>query len=437
MYNFYQLVLIIPMDMTTQITMEKKQMYAIAVVAILIIAGIAVALVLTKDKSGGGDDREPYVGLALTNDLFSGHTCCIIGARAGYLDGNSDTVKAFLDAYSDAVVEISMALKDKSSQNYTKLIDVAKNRVAMPDSLTDDQKKAAIESALGNVTYLYADDIDGEMTELVSDVASLAESLYNGKQIEKSAADLGFDSYEDLAEAFVDDSYMMDAVTEQYVKPEKKVTIKIAAIEGDIHQIAMWYAKDTGIFGNYNIDITVSGQAGGPGVYTALNSADCDIGFLGAPPMTIRSMNNADITSESAKLKIIGRVNSEGSGILLKPGEVASDYITVTTTAPGLGAKYIYNEETEKYYVFNVEKWGGQIIATPGAATIQHVQLSQLASMMGLKFESYITGMSRSSDTLYYVAGVSSFANFVNTRATSPEIVGYIIWEAQYSIGLQ
>ena len=425
------------MSIITPVIMDNKQMYAIIAVAVVVVAGAAAALVLTKDKNKDDSDSDPYVGLALTNDLFDGHTCCIIGAREAYLEDNPDTVMAFLDGYVEAVNLINSALSDKSSDAYKDLISVAMNRVAMPDSLSDSEKKAAIQNALGNVTYLYADNDNGNLSDLVNDISALAESLYNANQINKSATDLGFSNYNQLASNFVDDSYMKDAISDHYTKPSSKTTVKIAAIEGDIHQIAIWYAKDMGIFDKYNIDIAVIGQGGGPGVYTTLQGKDADIGFLGAPPMTIRCMNNEDIKASGATMQIIGRVNSEGSGILLKPGEKASDYITVSDTEPAAGAKYIKNPTTGKYYVFNADTWGGKIFATPGAATIQHVQLSQLADLMGLKFQSYTSGMSTSSDTLYYVAGVSSFAALQNMRLVSPEIVGYIIWEAQYSIGLQ
>ena len=132
--------------------------------------------------------------------------------------------------------------------------------------------------------------------------------------------------------------------------------------------------------------------------------------------MTIRSMNSGvDITNALAAdkgLSIIGRVNSEGSGILLKPGEKASDYITVQTDAPAEGAKFI--QKGGKYYVFNVDKWKGKIFATPGTATIQHVQLGELAKLMDLKYVSYVDGTELSDDSLYYIAGVSSFADFDN-----------------------
>ena len=64
--------------------------------------------------------------------------------------------------------------------------------------------------------------------------------------------------------------------------------------------------------------------------------------------------------------------------------------------------------------VMAMNPWGGKIFATPGVATIQHVQLAELAKLMGLKFVSYVDGTSLSSDTLYYLPGIARFADFEN-----------------------
>ncbi|MCQ2070450.1 MAG: hypothetical protein MJZ68_04915, partial [archaeon] len=63
--------------------------------------------------------------------------------------------------------------------------------------------------------------------------------------------------------------------------------------------------------------------------------------------------------SKDDGLSIVGRVNSEGSGIILNEGLNAEDYITVTKEKPAADAKYIYKQSTKEYYVFNVATWGG------------------------------------------------------------------------------
>ena len=239
--------------------------------------------------------EKDYVGLALTNDLFEGHTCCIIGVSNNYLKNNEETVVTFLSVYLQAVNRIDAALLDPTSDDFEKLINIAKNRVAMPDGLTDEEKEEVIMSALYNVTYIYADDNFGSLTKLKADIASLAESLYDTNQIANSASDLGFKSYTELADKFVDDTYMKKAVKVDDAKLANSTTITVAAINGDIHQIALWFAKDTGMFSAANLNVDVSGQSNGTGVYTVLANGEANMGFLGAPPMTIRCMNAEDI----------------------------------------------------------------------------------------------------------------------------------------------
>ena len=236
-----------------------------------------------------------YESLALTNDLFDGHTCCIIGTSNKYLEKNPDVAKAFLAVYCKAVDAVNYACEHTDSTEYTNLIEIASKRVAMPDSLTDAQKRHTIALALENVTYLYSDYPNGSLTHLTEDISALAESLYTAEQIEKSAKDLGFDSYDDLAKAFVKDSYLKDALKGSYTKLTQKTKINVAAIAGDIHQIAIWYAIDTKMFEEANLEIVIMGQGGGPAVFNLLMNGEADFGFLGAPPMTIRSMNAEQI----------------------------------------------------------------------------------------------------------------------------------------------
>ena len=48
---------------------------------------------------------------------------------------------------------------------------------------------------------------------------------------------------------------------------------------------------DTGMFEKANLTINVYPQGNGPAVWGLLSNGEADIGFLGAPPMTIKSMN--------------------------------------------------------------------------------------------------------------------------------------------------
>jgi len=242
---------------------------------------------------------EGYKGLVTTNSLFEDHTCCIIGASDKYLKNNEDAFVTFLSVYANAVDKINGCLANKASTDYNDLVNIAMNRVTMPDSMTEAEKREAIESALDNVTYVYADDYTGSLDDLEKDIAALAQSLYDVGAIEKSAKDLGFKSFEALAEKFVDEKYIEEALKVNDSKLSAKATINVAAIKGDIHQIALWYAKDTGMFDAMNLNVEISQQVNGPGVYTQLANGESDIGFLGAPPMTIRSMNGENIKARA------------------------------------------------------------------------------------------------------------------------------------------
>jgi len=236
-----------------------------------------------------------YTGLVKTNDIFESHTCCIIGATNKYLNHNEEAFVSFLSVYVAAVDRINAALADKSSADYNQLVTIAMNRVTMPDGMTEDEKREAIKSALDNVTYVYADNGSGSLDSLEADIASLAQKLYDAGAIQKTAKDLGFKSYSEMAAKFVIEDYMEEALKINDGKLASKAVINVAAIKGDIHQIALWFAQDTGMFAAKNLDVKISQQVNGPGIYTQLANGESDIGFLGAPPMTIRSVNGEDI----------------------------------------------------------------------------------------------------------------------------------------------
>ncbi len=242
-------------------------------------------------------EGQEFVPLVTTNDLFPEHTCCIIGTSNEFAVNNADAMSAFLYVYSKAVDEINVALEDTTSDDYKTLLEVALDKVAMPEALSEAEKRTAIENALKNVTYLYADDENGSLDKLVDDISEVAESLYNGGQISNSAQDLGFKSYDALAEKFVQSSYMTNAIKGSYTKLTSTVNINVSVIGGDIHQIALWYALEKGMFAEENITITTMVQGNGPAVFTLIYNGEADIGFLGAPPMTINSMNHETIVA--------------------------------------------------------------------------------------------------------------------------------------------
>lgn len=242
------------------------------------------------------DDDIKCSMMVTTNDLFPGHTCCTIAAQHSYISTHKDETVRFLAAYIESVKKMTAAIAQHEGSDYEEVLKVAAENVSMGD-ISGDKKIAAIENAFKYVVYKYADDDTGSLDKLEGDIAVMAKKFADSKTVMKTASDLGFDSYDALADKFVDSSYMEDAVKYKLSGSEKDspVSITVSVIRGDIHQLAIHYGKAMGIFEKYGIEITLSGQVNGPGVYTAMKNNDAQFGFIGAPPMTINSMNDKTI----------------------------------------------------------------------------------------------------------------------------------------------
>ncbi len=244
--------------------------------------------------------KDGCVSLATTNDMFPGHTCCTIGAQHGYITTHEDETVRFLAAYIESVNQMVSAIEAGSGDAYDKVLEVALEKVNMPASMTKDEKIDAIESAFDLVVYTYK-DVDASaadpLASLKADIADLAVEFKNNGQVKNSYSDLGFSTPEALANSFVNSDYIKKAEAYEVTDDVKVTKITVAVIAGDIHQLAIHYgmAEGVDIFDKYGIDITLSSQAGGPAVYTAMANGDAQFGFIGAPPMTINSMNSGSI----------------------------------------------------------------------------------------------------------------------------------------------
>ena len=221
-----------------------------------------------------------FVELALTNDVFEGHACCVIAANHAWLGDNSGSMVKFLAAYMKAVDFINNAKKDKTSTAYSELVEIAKNS-------TQGLTTAEVEDSLETITYLYADDAEGSLGGLTTNVADLANGLKDLGLITSKK----FSSGEKVAKALVDDKYLKDAVAGKASK-EGTATLNVAVIQGDIHQLAIHVAKEKGYFTEYGLTINLSMGSSGGDIVTLLTSKDVQIGFLGAPPATLKTINS-------------------------------------------------------------------------------------------------------------------------------------------------
>ena len=353
-----------------------------------------------------------YDGLITTNILFPGHTCCLIAGYQDYLDDHADETARFLAAYIKAVNYINDAKANPSGEAYAELIKICKDNIK---GLTDD----VIKEALDGVVYKYSDKPNSaSLSDLESDIASLAEDLTDLGGIKYKISELGFDSYDEFAEAFIDNSYLDKALSYGTYSGSKS-TISVAAIDGDIHQIAVQVARTLGYFDEYGLNVTLRALPNGGAVSLDILGGQSDLGFMGAPPITSATINAKAIVKHDAAthvekaVSLVSRVNTDGSGIYIATKYNAEDFVTID------GDNIEYHKEM----------WGGKVFGTPGASTIQHVQLMDLVqNTFGMKFEKY-SESKLESDTVYFVDNINNYSTAINNRSI---LDGGILWEPQY-----
>lgn len=228
----------------------------------------------------------PCNSMMTTADFDPGHTCCVIGASHEFITSNSEVTVRFLAGYIDSVNWINNALKDKSSEEYAQLIQIAMERSGI-------NNRNVIEAALDSVIYTYGGNIAGDTPErpLASLEAAIVD-LVDGLGMNNNVLRQGFSSVEEFAQRYVNDGFLAQAM--QFEKDPagySQATVTVAVIAGDVHQLAIHLGMDLGFFSNYGINISVSNAANGAGVATSLQNGEADFGFVGAPPMTITVIN--------------------------------------------------------------------------------------------------------------------------------------------------
>ena len=237
-----------------------------------------------KDTSG-------FSELVLTNTLFPGHTCCNIVGVKSYTHSHADETERFLAAYVKAAQYVQNAVAHVGSPEYNKLVEISKSVVGT------SVDEATIKEALANITYTYADDATGNLDDLESDIAGLADSLIDMKLLNYNLKDLGFSYSSQFAKAFVDNSYLTKAIGRAPSSTDSQAIITVAVIAGDIHQIAVHVAKELGYYEEYNLTVNLSSATNGPGVAVAVQNGTAQFGVLGAPPATSTAINGKLITA--------------------------------------------------------------------------------------------------------------------------------------------
>ncbi|MDR1405559.1 MAG: hypothetical protein LBJ20_08355 [Candidatus Methanoplasma sp.] len=263
---------------------ESTQVNSQTVYYVASVANATTALSGTFPLDGGilwqpqhqaivDSDTGGFTHLALTNNLFPGHTCCVVAGSTSFMNSNKEVTERFLAAYVEGALWVQAALADKGSDDYKRLVEICRDKTS---GLSDE----VIEESLSTITYLYGNPGQADpLAGLKADIAGLADSL----QLNRSVNDLGFSDSAAFADRLVDSTYLK-TVLDGVEKTDSKTKVAVAVITGDLHQIALHVAAENGYFGEYGIEIELAGTTNGAGVALALQNKTVVFGLLGAPP---------------------------------------------------------------------------------------------------------------------------------------------------------
>ena len=367
------------------VTMEKKTIVLVAIVAaIIVIAGVAAAFLMGKGESRKvvyyvnvkpnlmeswleANESDAYIAwepfdsaavvdgtgkiLMWTNEIMPHHPCCVVVVAKGFLesDQGANLTLRLVAAHIKATEWILDALAHKSEANYTLLVNMAADFTK--------RSSAVVTEALDHVEYGYTmnasfrDSLE-QFTQMYMDDALITNESLNSR---------GYDSVADFIDSYVNGTYIDDAGTVGLFATILNPTpIRLGYLVGDLHQMAQVVARNTSAFGgismfeDYGLDVTPAlegGYAAGGDEMTAFGLGEVDVGYLGAPPAIINHINkNVDTV-------IVAQANSEGSAIVVS---ASSD-------------------------VQSLDDLVGRTVATPSVSSIQHLLLKVALERRGIE----------------------------------------------------
>lgn len=347
--------------------MDRKVIAAIAVAAVLIVGIVAAAYMLGGKDEGGTvkylalapkDMRaalstnqvdayiawEPYVSdsvaagigevLMWTSEIMPEHPCCVVVVSNSFLGGTDglELTKRFLKVHIEATEWMVSALSDRTSANYTKLVDMA--------VLFTGRNSTVASEAFEHLEYDYwmGQDFKSALEQFTQMYIDL--NITTNQKL----AERGYSSVKDFVSKYVNNSLLTPALSVQpsdtILNPDSP--IRLGYLLGDLHQMAQAVAKNTTAWGTgksmyqkYGLNVVDAVGApfsAGGAEMTAFAAGLVDFGYLGAPPAIQRHLN------EGVGTTIIAQANTEGSGIVVKAGagiEELKDLVNKTVAVPG------------------------------------------------------------------------------------------------------
>lgn len=261
-------------------------------VNVVIVKPPEMIAVMEKGEIDGFIAWEPYPGrafsqghtlLVTSHDIWPHHPCCVVAVREQYYQENPDVTLAVLAAHVKATTFIL--------ENPEEAIDIGVEFTGMP--------RDVVAKAMETIEFMYEPNYEG--------IKGYVQALL----------DMNYVSQEDVGDidtflgGFIDTGLIQDAVTFVCTKQIEK-TVRIGYLKADLHQLALFVAKEKGYFDEFGLNVELYVFSAGPEEMDAFGSQDIDMGYLGIAPATTKRLNL------SIPIIIIGGVNNEGSAIVVR-----------------------------------------------------------------------------------------------------------------------
>ncbi len=233
-----------------------------------------------------------------SDELIEAHPCCVLAVNSEFEQNNPETVERFVAAHVVATAWIMETVQDNTSANYSYMVDIG-SKFAFGDNSTED--KEVTKDSLSHVAFDYAitDAWKSSLEDVVDTYATLG-------LFEKDPESLGYDTNEEFVDTIVNTTYLENAANvSEADEADELLDVRVGWLAGDIHQLARLVAMDENIgaglgYGDRSIfeafGLNIIGGDGNPYanggvVMDAFFSDDIDIGYLGAPPAILRTVN--------------------------------------------------------------------------------------------------------------------------------------------------
>jgi NitT/TauT family transport system substrate-binding protein len=139
--------------------------------------------------------------------------------------------------------------------------------------------------------------------------------------------------------------------------PAPPPDVRIGYLTKDLHQLALRVAVENGLFERENINVKLEEFGNGGYVMDGFLAGEIDMGYLGAAPALVKSLN------QEIAITILAAVNMEGSAIMVSKSEYDAGHVT------------------------SISDLVGKEVLHPGPATVQNFLLRLALNQSGLSMD--------------------------------------------------